>query len=80
MHILIAPDSFKESLSSIQVCNAMERGIRTVLPDAKTVKIPLADGGEGTVQTLVAATGGRIIQQDVSGPCGQCRFEDGELP
>jgi len=68
--IILAPDSFKESLSSIQICQAMERGIRNVLPNAKVIHLPLADGGEGTVDTLVAATSGSFISQNIIGPLG----------
>ena len=71
MKIVLAPDSFKESLSSIQVCEAMERGVRNVSGEFKVIKLPLADGGEGTVHTLVAATGGQIIEKRVTGPDGK---------
>jgi glycerate kinase len=68
MNIIIAPDSFKGSLSAVAVADAIEQGIRAVLPDAELVRVPLADGGEGTTQALVDATGGRIVQQRVFGP------------
>ncbi|MBE5099298.1 glycerate kinase [Priestia aryabhattai] len=68
MKIVIAPDSFKESLTALHVCEAVERGIRTHFPDAEISKVPMADGGEGTVQSLVDATGGQIIQAKVTGP------------
>ncbi|OMP68365.1 glycerate kinase [Domibacillus epiphyticus] len=71
MKIVIAPDSFKESLSARQVAEAVEKGMRTVLPDIDYVKVPMADGGEGTVQSLVDATGGRIIEKTVTGPLGE---------
>ncbi|MBN1478647.1 glycerate kinase [candidate division KSB1 bacterium] len=71
MKVVLAPDSFKESLSAAEVCDAMSRGVRTVLPDAEIIKLPLADGGEGTVRTLVAATHGRVITQTVTGPLGR---------
>ena len=61
MRIIIAPDSFKECLSSVDVATAVEEGIRKKLPDAETVCVPVADGGEGTVAALIAATGGRIV-------------------
>lgn len=57
MKILIAPDSYKESLSALQVANHIEKGFREVFPDAEYVKVPVADGGEGTVDTMVEATG-----------------------
>lgn len=71
MKIVLAPDSFKESLTALQVCDAMARGVRAVLPAAEIVKMPLADGGEGTVHTLVASTHGRLITRHVIGPLGQ---------
>lgn len=71
MKIVIAPDSFKESLTSLEVATELEAGLRRVWPDAEYVKVPMADGGEGTVQSLVDATGGRIIKCAVSGPLGQ---------
>lgn len=71
MKIVIAPDSFKESLTSLEVASELEAGLKRVWPDAEYVKVPMADGGEGTVQSLVDATGGRIIKCAVSGPLGQ---------
>ena len=70
MKIVIAPDSFKGSLSAAEVAEAIETGFRAVYPDAEYVKVPMADGGEGTVQSLVDATSGTIITQLVSGPMG----------
>ncbi|MFQ5809977.1 MAG: glycerate kinase, partial [Armatimonadota bacterium] len=66
--ILIAPDSFKGSLSAAEVCDAVEAGIRRVLADDKIVKVPMADGGEGTVQALVDTTGGELLTEEVTGP------------
>jgi glycerate kinase len=71
MKIVIAPDSFKESLSALEVANAVEKGFREVFPEAEYVKVPMADGGEGTVQSLVDATGGRIVETEVTGPLGE---------
>ena len=68
MKIVIAPDSFKENLTSLEVANEIETGLKRVWPDAVYVKVPMADGGEGTVQSLVDATGGRIVKAEVSGP------------
>lgn len=68
--IVLAPDSFKESLTAQQVCEALERGFREVLPDATFVHVPMADGGEGTVQSLVDATGGTLRTTTVEGPLG----------
>lgn len=70
MKIVIAPDSYKESLSAMDVAVAIENGFRRVMPDADIVKLPMADGGEGTVQSLVDATGGQIITVNVTGPLG----------
>lgn len=71
MKIVIAPDSFKENMTSLEVAAAIEKGILRVLPKAKCVKVPMADGGEGTVQSLVDATGGKIVSKKVRGPLGQ---------
>ncbi len=71
MKILIAPDSYKESLSAQAVADVIEAGMREVLPDAQFVKIPVADGGEGTVDSLVAWTGGGKREVWVSGPLGE---------
>lgn len=71
MKIVIAPDSFKESLTALEAAQAIENGMRKVLSEANFVKIPMADGGEGTVQSLVDATEGRIITKTVTGPLGE---------
>ena len=70
MKIVIAPDSYKECLTAMQVANAIEAGFREVFPNAAYVKIPVADGGEGTVDAMVEATGGRRITATVRGPLG----------
>lgn len=70
MRIVVAPDSFKGSVSAVGTANAMEKGIKAVFPDAEVIKVPIADGGEGTVEALVTATNGQIIYQDVVGPLG----------
>jgi len=70
MKIVIAPDSFKENLTSLEVASEIETGLKRVWPDAVYVKVPMADGGEGTVQSLVDATGGQIVKTEVSGPMG----------
>lgn len=76
MKILIAPDSYKGCLSAAGVAQAMAFGCRTALeamgrnPEGRLVAIPLADGGEGTVEALVTATGGKIIYHTATGPCG----------
>lgn len=55
MKVVVAPDSFKESLSALEAAEAIERGFRTVFPEAELIKVPRADGGERTVQALVGA-------------------------
>ena len=67
---MLAPDSFKESMTAKEVCEAMEIGIKRAIPDAECIHVPMADGGEGTVQSLVDATGGTLIQKEVTGPLG----------
>jgi len=62
MKIVIAPDSFKECLSATQVAQAISEGIKRIVHDAEITCIPVADGGEGTVEALVIATGGRIVR------------------
>lgn len=71
MKIVIAPDSYKESLTALEVATAIEQGFRQVFPDATYCKLPMADGGEGTVQSLVDASGGEIIPCRVTGPLGE---------
>ncbi|WP_029906776.1 glycerate kinase [Prevotella sp. 10(H)] len=67
---VLALDSFKGSMTAKEVCEAMEKGIKKVLPDAVCIKIPMADGGEGTMQALVDVLGGEIFEQEVTGPLG----------
>ncbi|EAS63738.1 glycerate kinase [Photobacterium angustum] len=71
MKIIIAPDSYKESLTAMEVATAIENGFRQVMPNAEYIKLPMADGGEGTVQSLVDASSGRIIECTVTGPLGE---------
>ncbi|MYM28081.1 glycerate kinase [Duganella sp. CY15W] len=70
MKIVIAPDSFKESLTALAVANEIEAGFREVFPDAEYVKLPVADGGEGTVQAMIDASGGKRVALQVTGPLG----------
>lgn len=70
MKIVIAPDSFKESMTALEAAEAIETGFKKVWPEATYLKVPMADGGEGTVQSLVDATDGKIIKQTVTGPAG----------
>ncbi len=71
MHIVIAPQSFKGSLTAAQAGQAIAVGTRAIYPDATIDIVPVADGGEGTVQALVDATGGKLVQQTVTGPLGE---------
>jgi len=68
MKIIIASDSFKGCLSSLDVARAAEAGIRKVLPDCEVVGIPVADGGEGTTEALVAAMNGHFVSCEVHDP------------
>lgn len=70
MKIVVAPDSFKGSLTAVEVSDAIGQGVREIFPEAEIVKIPMADGGDGTVQCLVNATGGEILREKVTDPLG----------
>ena len=69
--VIIAPDSFKESLASPEVADAIARGVRRVLPEAEIFTCPMADGGEGLSDCLLAALGGEKHFLVVTGPLGQ---------
>ena len=56
---ILAPDSFKESMTAEQACAAMQRGIQNIIPDAVCIHVPMADGGEGTVDALLASLAGQ---------------------
>ena len=71
MKIVISPDSFKGSNSSIRVATLIEQGVRKVYPDAEIVKIPIADGGEGTVEAAVLGGNGQYRELEVTGPLGE---------
>ena len=71
MKIIVAPDSFKGSLSAEEAAEAMAAGVRRACPHAEIVLLPLADGGEGTVQALVTMTAGKLVHRTVTGPLGQ---------
>ncbi len=71
MKLIFAPDSFKESLTALEICEILERVTARHFPDAETICIPVADGGEGTVDALLRAMDGRRIRTQVTGP----RFE-----
>ena len=68
--IIVAPDSFKESLDAVTAATAIEAGIKSVQPSSDVVPLPIADGGEGTVAALVTAGGGEYISKPVTGPLG----------
>ena len=68
MKIVIAPDKFKGSLTGIEFCNAVERGIRKHITDIEIIKLPLADGGDGTVEALQFYTGGKFVSCEVHDP------------
>ncbi|SDU67133.1 glycerate kinase [Pseudomonas mandelii] len=70
MKIVIAPDSFKDSLSAQGVADAIALGLAQVWPDAQLVKCPMADGGEGTVESILAACEGELRRTQVRGPLG----------
>lgn len=70
MKIVIAPDSFKESLTALQVAQAIEIGFKKIFPDAEYIKVPMADGGEGTVQSLIDAWQGQSMVTEVTAPLG----------
>ena len=69
--VVIAVDSFKGTMSSIEVCNIIEEGFQKILPNIAIVKVPIADGGEGTVDTFLSALGGEKIQVRVKDPLFQ---------
>lgn len=71
MKIIVAPDSFKGSISAEQAARAMAQGIIEAAPDSEVIELPSADGGEGTMVNLVATTNGRMVTHQVSGPLGK---------
>lgn len=71
LKVVIAPDSFKESLSAVEVAAHVAEGFLAVWPDADCRQIPMADGGEGSVATVVQALGGSMVEADVTGPMGE---------
>ncbi|MEG0439829.1 MAG: glycerate kinase, partial [Solibacillus sp.] len=68
MNILISPDSFKGTLSASEAADSIEKGIKRALPNCKTEKLPIADGGEGTMEALVSATNGHFVHRIVHDP------------
>lgn len=71
MKIILAPDSFKDSLSAVEACEAMAKGVRRALPSAEIVRLPLADGGEGTLEALAAAGVCDRVSLTVTDPLGR---------
>lgn len=68
MKIVLAPDKFKSSLTGVQFCNAVEESLKKIIPNAKIVKLPLADGGDGTIEVVAFYLKGKEIQVTVSNP------------
>src|SRR5437667_10334133 len=71
MRIIVAPQALKGSLTATEGGRAIAKGVQAVYPEAEVEIIPMADGGEGTVQALVDATGGEMVAQTVMGPFDQ---------
>ena len=71
MKVIIAPQSFKGSVSAMNAARAIERGVHLAAPDAETVLAPVADGGDGTLDALVDGTGGHVFTSMVTGPLGR---------
>jgi glycerate kinase len=69
--VVVAPNSFKGSLSASEAASAIARGVRQAFPDAEVVEVPVADGGEGTVEALVSAHHGAYRTAEVEGPLGE---------
>ena len=70
MKVVIAPQAFKGSISALEVASAMAEGVRRVFPDSEIDLVPVADGGDGTLETLVEATAGEVHTASVTGPLG----------
>ncbi|HEX3029066.1 MAG TPA: glycerate kinase [Clostridia bacterium] len=71
MQIIVAPDSFKGSISAVEAANSIEKGIKKVFDEVRVVKIPIADGGEGTVDAIVMGSNGSYKQVLVTDPLGE---------
>src|SRR3954447_2040894 len=71
MRIVVAPDSFQGSLSAAAVCAAVEAGVRRAVPDAEVVAVPMADGGEGTLDCFLSARAGDAIEVAATDPLGR---------
>jgi hypothetical protein len=70
LKILVAPNAFKESLSAIDAARSIAKGVRRGLPNARITEVPIADGGDGTLEAVISGTGGRILRTKVTGPLG----------
>ena len=73
MKIVIAPQTYKGSISALDVARAMREGVKRVAPDAETALVPVADGGDGTLETLVETSDGEVHDIEVTGPLGERR-------
>ncbi|XRD24610.1 glycerate kinase [Lysinibacillus fusiformis] len=71
MKIIISPDSFKGTLSAVEVAKSMQKGILDADPSIETIILPIADGGEGTLDSLIASTNGQYFSVDVLDPIGR---------
>lgn len=69
--IVVAPDSFKGAITAREICTAVKTGVHHVFPEADVIELPLADGGEGTMETLVLTSRGTFIELEVKGPLGK---------
>ncbi|WP_396448698.1 glycerate kinase [Actinomadura sp.] len=71
MRVVVAPDSFKGSLSAVEVCAAVEAGVRRGAPHAEVAAVPMADGGEGTLDCFLRARGGAAVEVAATDPLGR---------
>jgi glycerate kinase len=77
MRIVVAMDSFKGSATAVEACEAVRRGLASALPEAEIVLVPMADGGEGTARTIVAAARGEWVAVEVTGPLPHTKVRGG---
>ena len=68
MKVVVAPNAFKGTLTATQAAAAIARGVREVFPDAEVVEVPVADGGDGTMEALVSANHGEYRSAEIAGP------------
>ena len=71
MKIVIAPQAFKGSISALDAALAMREGVERIVPSAEVTLVPVADGGDGTLETLVEGSSGQIHELEVTGPLGE---------